>query len=100
MKLGPLTFQCACLAWCMRSMLSASRALRMTITSARVCAGRSFFVWYMRASSLYAIRFTLVCDRHDLAGIESMAQACGTRYLRHPYGTTGVATCLEHCCWT
>ena len=32
-------------------------------------------------------------DRHDLAGLESMAQACGTRYLLHSYGTIGTATC-------
>jgi hypothetical protein len=95
MKLGPLTFQCACLAWCMRSMLSASRALSSTITSARVGAGRSCFVWSMWASSLHAICLTLVCDRHDLAGLESMVQVCGTKSLLHPYGMTDNATCCR-----
>jgi hypothetical protein len=57
------------------------------------CADRSFFVWYMWIFSLSTIRFTLVWDRHDLAGLESMAQACGTRSLLHPYGTTGIAIC-------
>jgi|Tabmets5t2r1_1033131.scaffolds.fasta_scaffold668141_1 hypothetical protein len=32
----------------------------------------------------FSIRLTLGCDRHDLAGLERMAQACGTRYLLHP----------------
>src|SRR2546423_8517271 len=84
MKLGPLTFQCARLAWCMRSMLSASRALRISITSARVCAGRSFFVWYMWASFLSFLRLTLTWDRHDLASLERMGEAWGTRPRHAP----------------
>jgi hypothetical protein len=56
-KLGPLTCPCACVAWCMRSMRSASRALRITMTSARVYAGRSCFVWYIWASSLWTTCF-------------------------------------------
>jgi hypothetical protein len=51
MKRGLLTGQCACLAWCMRSRLSASRALRMPSTSARVWANRSCFVWYMSVAA-------------------------------------------------
>src|SRR5439155_10061805 len=46
----------------MRSMLSASRALRITMTSARVCAGRSFLVWYIWASSFASLRLPLVWD--------------------------------------
>jgi len=46
----------------------------------------------MWASYLNAIRLTLVWDRHDLAGLERMAQAYGSRSLLHPYGTTGVVT--------
>src|SRR5215831_16315382 len=91
-KLGPLTCQCACLAWCMRSMLSASRALRISMTSARVCAGRSCFVWYIWASPFPSIRLTFVWDPHDLAGLERLAHVCGTRALLHPYGMTGNTT--------
>src|SRR5215213_7479862 len=44
MKLGPLTFQCACLHWVWRSMQSASRRLSKSATRARASAGISFLV--------------------------------------------------------
>jgi len=34
----------------------------------------------MLASSLSSIRLTLAWDRHDLAGLNGMAEACGTRH--------------------
>jgi len=51
MKLGPLTFQWACLHWVWRSMQSASRAFSSSATLARVAAGRSFLVGKRRAES-------------------------------------------------
>src|SRR5262249_30873699 len=48
MKVGPLTFQCACLVCVCRSMQSASRALSNSITLARVPSARSFFVLNMK----------------------------------------------------
>src|SRR5947209_8440963 len=44
MKLGPLTFQCACLVCVCRSMASASRAFSSSIALTRVASGTSFFV--------------------------------------------------------
>src|SRR5262245_57635923 len=47
MKIGPLTFQWACLVCVCRSMQSASRALSNSTTLARVSSARSFFVLNM-----------------------------------------------------
>ena len=47
MKVGPLTFQCACLVCVCRSMASASRAFSSATALTRVASGRSFFVLNM-----------------------------------------------------
>src|SRR6266700_2334254 len=44
MKLGPLTFQWACLVWVCRSMASARRALSSSTALPRIVSDRSFFV--------------------------------------------------------
>src|SRR5207249_904809 len=47
MNSGPLTFQCACFACSMRSMLSARRAFSGVAILVRVGSGRSFLVFAM-----------------------------------------------------
>src|SRR5437899_12781833 len=47
MKLGPLTFQCACLACVTRSTASDRRSWRRLATCTRTFSGMSFFVLYM-----------------------------------------------------
>ena len=44
MKLGPLTFQCACLVCSIRSVASARRSARVAMTFERIFEGKSFFV--------------------------------------------------------
>ena len=51
------------------------------------------FLLIQRASSLHAICLTLVWDRYDLAGLEHLAHAWGTRLLLYPYGMIGTTTC-------
>src|SRR5947207_14330170 len=77
MKLGPLTFQCACLAWCMRSILSASRAFRMTMTSARVMAGRSFFVVYIALSPFEVMRAWWLWGAQECCAVRDVAWGGG-----------------------
>src|SRR5579883_1990615 len=50
MKLGPLTFQCACLSCVCRSIASASRASSSSTSFVRLACGRSFFVGNMVTS--------------------------------------------------
>src|SRR5947209_19631458 len=59
MKLGPLTFQWACLACVCRSLQSASRALSSSTALTRVASGKSFLV--LNISSFLSDR------NHDLA---------------------------------
>src|SRR5690349_8413516 len=70
MKLGPLTFQCACFIWVCRSMASASRALHSWTIFVRICSERSFLVVYMRASSRGRRRIDPPADRsHPLLAV-------------------------------
>src|SRR4249919_870681 len=46
MKLGPFTFQCACLHWVCRSIASDNRRLSSAATCERVDSGRSLRVGY------------------------------------------------------
>src|SRR5262249_40131415 len=84
MKLGPLTFQCACLAWCMRSILSASRAFRITITSARVMAGRSFFVVYIAFAHFEVMRAWSLSDAQECSRVCGISCCRGDRATRVP----------------
>src|SRR5690606_11111100 len=52
MKLGPLTFQCACFICVARSTASASRACSRLTAALRVLSGISIFVLYMAVSAL------------------------------------------------
>src|SRR6266446_4606855 len=91
MKLGPLTFQCACLAWCMRSILSASRVFRMTMTSARVMAGRSFFVVYIALSPFEVMR------AWSLSGAQECSRVRDISFCIRRYSNTR-ATCENSAC--
>jgi hypothetical protein len=73
-SLGVPRTQDQALAGARRSMLSASRALRMPMTSARMCAGSAFFVWYIWASSLSSIRLPFVWDGMGPAPARSLEQ--------------------------
>src|SRR6266436_4388820 len=91
MKLGPLTFQCACLAWCMRSILSASRVFRMTMTSARVMAGRSFFVVYIALSPFEVMR------AWSLSGAQECSRVRDISFRMRRYSNPR-ATCENSAC--
>src|SRR2546427_6540646 len=84
MKLGALTFQCACLAWCMRSILSASRAFRMTMTSARVMAGRSFFVVYIALSLFEVMRAWSLSGAQECSRVRDISFCRGDIATRVP----------------
>src|SRR5438094_6450376 len=82
MKVGPLTFQCACLSCVCRSVASASRASRSSMTFARVVSGRSFRVLCMSAS---------FCESRPRRFNET---GCRSRQVEHEnLGRVGVTEC-------
>src|SRR3954452_9795104 len=102
MKLGPFTFQWACLAWVPRSMASASRSFSRFTIGVRTEAGRSFRVSYMRVTPifLYGVHFPLCfrggpmscLDGRDSSGLWRLLQALlepAIDAMRVPVGREG-----------
>src|SRR5215467_6278714 len=95
MKLGPLTFQCACLAWVTRSNASARRSWRRLTICVRTFSGREFLVLCMICllgrGAMAALRFypCPVAESRQSAALERRSvRAAGGRGVR-PRGRRG-----------
>src|SRR5262245_15462645 len=68
----------------MRSILSASRAFRITITSARVMAGRSFFVVYIALSHFEVMRAWSLSGAQECSRVRGISCWRGDRATHVP----------------